>query len=461
MSMQLILVLVILFGLLLVGSPVVMAIGTAAMSYFVFKPDMLGNLMMYAHRLFTGMDSFIYICIPLFMLSGELMGLTGLMDRVVDFCRIFVGRLRGGVAYVNVLASMLFGGISGSALADIAALGPIEISMMEADGYERDFAAALTATSAIQGPVIPPSIPAVMFASLTAVSVGGMFIGGVVPGIMLGLGQILVIFFLARKLHFPKSNVRYSAKEALLITLKSFSAIFMIVIVLGGIISGVFTATEASAISVVYVLLLDLLFYHKLEAARFVVFPQKRGDRLGLDLSDHRLYLHYQLDLDHGKRAADDQQLGGRRQYFALSAAVSGQPVFPVQRHVDLGFRAARALCADLCPDLSANGHSSDPLWRCDGRKRHDRPDHAALWRGPVHRRQRQRLRAQGYRKGFAAVYRVLHRGAPADHLHPESCFDAAVAGRVHLILLQTRAATKRKGKKQGIHRIVGRAVPA
>lgn len=265
MSMQLILVLVILFGLLLVGSPVVMAIGTAAMSYFVFKPDMLGNLMMYAHRLFTGMDSFIYICIPLFMLSGELMGLTGLMDRVVDFCRIFVGRLRGGVAYVNVLASMLFGGISGSALADIAALGPIEISMMEADGYKRDFAAALTATSAIQGPVIPPSIPAVMFASLTAVSVGGMFIGGVVPGVMLGLGQILVIFFLARKLHFPKSDVHYSAKEALLITLKSFSAIFMIVIVLGGIISGVFTATEASAISVAYVLLLDLLFYHKLK----------------------------------------------------------------------------------------------------------------------------------------------------------------------------------------------------
>lgn len=106
-SSALITVLVVLFGLLLIGSPVVMAIGTAAMSYFLIKPDMLGNLMMYAHRLFTGMDSFIYICIPLFMLSGELMGYTGLMDRVVDFCRIFVGRLRGGVAYVNVLSSMI------------------------------------------------------------------------------------------------------------------------------------------------------------------------------------------------------------------------------------------------------------------------------------------------------------------------------------------------------------------
>lgn len=269
MSLALILVLVILFGLLLIGAPVVMAIGTAAMSYFIVKPDMLGSLMMYAHRLFTGMDSFIYICIPLFMLSGDLMGYTGLMDRVVEFCRIFVGRLRGGVAYVNVLASMLFGGISGSALADIAALGPIEISLMESDGYKRDFSAALTATSAIQGPVIPPSIPAVMFASLTAVSVGAMFIGGLVPGIMLGLGQCVVIFILARKHNFPKDNTRYTLKQGITITLKSFSALFMIILVLGGIISGIFTATEASAVSVVYVVALDLLFYHKLKLKDF------------------------------------------------------------------------------------------------------------------------------------------------------------------------------------------------
>lgn len=261
-------VLLILFGLLLIGSPVVMAIGTAAMSYFVIKPDMLGNLMMYAHRLFTGMDSFIYICIPLFMLSGELMGYTGLMDRVVDFCRIFVGRLRGGVAYVNVLASMLFGGISGSALADIAALGPIEISLMESDGYEREFSAALTATSAIQGPIIPPSIPAVMFASLTSVSVGALFIGGLVPGIMLGLAQIIVIAYLARKHQFPKSDLRCTFKEGVLITLKSFSALFMIVLILGGILSGIFTATEASAVSILYVLLIDLCFYHTLTPAK-------------------------------------------------------------------------------------------------------------------------------------------------------------------------------------------------
>ena len=267
MSVALITVIATLLILLLIGAPVVMAIGTAAMSYFLVQPDMLSNLIMYAHRMFTGMDSFIYICIPLFMISGELMGRTGLMDRIVSFCRIFVGRLRGGVAYVTILASMIFGCISGSGLACIAALGPIEISMMKEEGYKKEFAAALTATAAIQGPVIPPSIPAVMFAGLASVSVGSMFTGCLVPGILLGVAQMIVVAIMAKKYGFPKSDVHYSKKEALQIILNSFGAIFMVLIVLGGILSGVFTATEASAIAVVYVLLLDILMSHKLKAA--------------------------------------------------------------------------------------------------------------------------------------------------------------------------------------------------
>ena len=262
MSFSLVLLIVTLFVMLLIGSPVIMAIGTAAMVYFFTAPGMLGELMMYPHRLFTGMDSFIYICIPLFMLSGDLMGYIGLMDKVVDFCRLFVGRLRGGLAYVNVLASMMFGGISGSAIADIAALGPIEIGMMTKDGYSKELSAALTATTAIQGPVIPPSIPCVMFASLTSVSVGAMFIGGVVPGIMLGLGQIIVLAFMARKYNFPKSVTRYSYKDAAKIVLSPLS---MIVLILGGIIGGIFTATEASAVSVLYVLILGFLVYRNLK----------------------------------------------------------------------------------------------------------------------------------------------------------------------------------------------------
>ena len=267
MSFALIMVIVILLVLLVVGAPVVLAIGTAAMSYFIIKPDMMGSLMIYAHRLFSGMDSFIYICIPLFMLSGELMGRTGLMDKIMDFCRIFVGRLRGGIAYVSVLASMMFGCISGSGLACIAALGPIEISMMEKEGYDRNFVTALTATAAIQGPVIPPSIPAVMFAGLTSVSVGALFVGLFVPGIMLGVGQMCIIAYMARKYGFPKSDVSYTKKEIVQITLKSLGAIFMVVLILGGILSGIFTATEASGIAVVYVILLDLLGARRLKLA--------------------------------------------------------------------------------------------------------------------------------------------------------------------------------------------------
>ena len=168
---------------------------------------------------------------------------------------------------MTILASMIFGCISGSGLACIAALGPIEISMMKEEGYKKEFAAALTATAAIQGPVIPPSIPAVMFAGLASVSVGSMFTGCLVPGILLGVAQMIVVAIMAKKYGFPKSDVHYSKKEALQIILNSFGAIFMVLIVLGGILSGVFTATEASAIAVVYVLLLDILMSHKLKAA--------------------------------------------------------------------------------------------------------------------------------------------------------------------------------------------------
>lgn len=264
MSIALIIVIVLLFGLLLIGAPVIMAIGTAAMSYFFIKPEMLSNLMMYPHRLFTGMDSFIYLCIPLFMLSGELMGKTGLMDKIVDFCRLFVGRLRGGIAYVTILANMMFGCISGSGIACIAALSPIEVSMMDAEGYDENFAPAIAATSALQGPVISPSIPAVMFAGLTSVSVGTMFVGQIIPGVMLGLAHILLVALFAKKWGLPKSEVHYTKKEVVQIVLRSLGALFMVILVLGGILSGAFTATEASAIAVIYVLVLDLIMSRKL-----------------------------------------------------------------------------------------------------------------------------------------------------------------------------------------------------
>jgi tripartite ATP-independent transporter DctM subunit len=198
------------------------------------------------------------------------MGSIGMTEKLVKFAQLLVGRFKGGLAYVNVVDSMLFGGVSGSALADISALGPIIIDMMKRDGYTPEFSTALTVTTAIQGPVIPPSIPMIIFASLTNVSVGGLFLAGIVPGIMIGLGQMIVIKFMVSKHHFPSNPIK-NLNLALVfkITLDAGFALMMPLIILGGIVSGIFTATEAAAVAVGYAFLVGILAYRNLSLREF------------------------------------------------------------------------------------------------------------------------------------------------------------------------------------------------
>lgn len=254
-----------LIGLLFLGSPVIFAIGFAGLSYFFIKPGMSGMLHNYVHKFFTGMDVFIWLSIPLFVIAGEIMTTIGMTDRLVNFSRLIVGRLRGGLAYVNVVGSMMFSGVSGSALADISALGPVEIDMMKKDGYDDAFAAAVTVSSAIQGPIIPPSIPLIIFSSLTNTSVAALFLGGAIPGMLLGLGQMVLIFFMARKFGFPRNPISpMSMRIAMNVLFNAFWALFMPAIILGGIVSGIFTATEAAAIAVFYALLVGTVAYRNL-----------------------------------------------------------------------------------------------------------------------------------------------------------------------------------------------------
>jgi len=260
----------ILFFLLLVGSPVIFAIGAAGLSYFIVKPGMWSLVPVYAHKFFTGMDEFVWLCIPLFVIAGEIMSSIGMTERLVRFAQLLVGRFKGGLAYVNVVDSMLFGGVSGSALADIAALGPIVIDMMKRDGYTARFSTALTISSAIQGPVIPPSIPMIIFASLTNVSIGALFLAGIIPGIMIGLSQAIVIRLMVSSHHFPSNPIKgMTFATALRITLDAGYALVMPVIILGGIISGVFTATEAAAVAVGYAVLIGLIAYRNLSIREF------------------------------------------------------------------------------------------------------------------------------------------------------------------------------------------------
>jgi tripartite ATP-independent transporter DctM subunit len=261
----LLVVVALLIGLMLIGSPVIFAVGAAGMSYFLVKPGMIDQLPMFAHKFFTGMDVFIWLSIPLFVFSGEVMGAIGMTDRLVKFSRLLVGWVRGGHAYVNVVGSMMFGGVSGSALADISALGPIEIRLMREAGYRADFSTALTVTSAIQGPIIPPSIPMIIFSSLTNTSVAALYLGGVLPGILIGVAQMVVVFIMTRIYKFPKSPIEgLTLPLALKIFVESFFALMMPLIILGGILSGAFTPTEAAAVAVAYSLAVGFLAYRTL-----------------------------------------------------------------------------------------------------------------------------------------------------------------------------------------------------
>jgi C4-dicarboxylate transporter DctM subunit len=210
--------------------------------------------------MFTGIDTFTLMAIPFFVLAGELMVYSGTAEKLLNFANISVGRFRGGLGYVNVLASMLFGGCSGSAISDVAGLGPLEIEMMEKAGYSKGFSVALTISSAIQGPIIPPSIPLVLVGAVTGISIGGLLLGGAIPGVMVGIAQILVVFLVSRRRNFPRFETRLALTEIVKVTLGAVPFLLMPFIILGGIIGGFCTPTEASAVAVAYGFVLIVVY---------------------------------------------------------------------------------------------------------------------------------------------------------------------------------------------------------
>jgi len=212
------------------------------------------------HRMFTGIDTFTLMAIPFFMLAGELMVYSGTAEKLLNFANISVGRFRGGLGYVNVLASMLFGGCSGSAISDVAGLGPLEIKMMVKGGYSKGFSTALTISSAIQGPIIPPSIPLVLVGAVTGISIGGLLLGGAIPGVLVGIAQCVVILIVSRIRGFPRFERKVGFIEAVKVTLGAIPFLLMPFIILGGILGGFCTPTEASAVAVAYGLVLIVAY---------------------------------------------------------------------------------------------------------------------------------------------------------------------------------------------------------
>ena len=241
---------------LLIGVPIAFGLGIGAIVGFIADGKWV-FLKLVPQRLFLGINQFPLLAIPLFILAGEIMNVGGITQRLVAFANTLVGHLRGGLAQVNILSSVLFAGLSGSAVADTSALGSILIPAMEKDGYARRFAAAVTAASSVIGPIIPPSIIMVLYALVMDVSVAGLFAAGFVPGLLMGGGLMLVTAWLGRRRDFPKRERRASGGELGRAFAGAFLPLLTPVIILGGILSGVFTPTEAAAAAVAYALLIS------------------------------------------------------------------------------------------------------------------------------------------------------------------------------------------------------------
>ena len=252
---------IVFFILLFVGVPVAFCLGLSSFVYLLLSDI---SLVVIPQKMYAGMDAFTLLCIPGFVLAGNLMNSGGITERIIKFCNAFVGHIKGGLGLANIGSSMVFAGISGTALADTASIGGIMIPAMKEEGYDGAFAAAVTASSSTIGPIIPPSLPMIIVGTLTGISVSRMFLAGAVPGLLLGLGLMVVSYFISKKNNHPQGR-KFTLKEKLLAFKDAFWAIMLTVLILFGILGGIFTPTEASIAAVIYAVFVGKFVYKELK----------------------------------------------------------------------------------------------------------------------------------------------------------------------------------------------------
>ncbi|WP_105614701.1 TRAP transporter large permease [Vallitalea okinawensis] len=257
------LIFIVLVGLILLGVPIAVSLGITSIGAFIALGEGQ-NLLMMAQRMYSSTTGFTLLAIPFFILAGNLMNTGGITKKIFDFAESCVGHVWGGLGQVNILASVIFSGMSGAAVADAAGLGMIEIKAMTDSGYDKQFSAAITAASSTIGPVIPPSIPFVIYGAMTGVSVGSLFLAGFIPGILMAVTMCFAVYFVSRKRNYPRQE-----KKPLSIRLEAFKkAILPLmtpIIIIGGILSGWFTATEAAIIACIYAMILGGLVYKEIK----------------------------------------------------------------------------------------------------------------------------------------------------------------------------------------------------
>lgn len=257
-------------GLLAMGVPIALVLIGTALIYILFATDV--PLTIVAQRMFVGLDNFTLMSIPLFIFAGYLMNATGITDRLVEFASILLRKVYGGLSHANVLVSMAFGGVSGVAAADVAAVGTVMIPSMQREGYDKGYATGITLSSSLMGPVIPPSVPFIIYGVQAETSIGALFLAGAIPGILIGVVLMAQGHVMLKRSGF--TNPRSEAPPpSWRVVLRAFGsalvALAMPVVIIGGIVGGVFTPTEAAGIAVIYALLSGLVFFRTLTVKAF------------------------------------------------------------------------------------------------------------------------------------------------------------------------------------------------
>ena len=256
----------IMIGLMIFNVPIAICTGLAALAGVAVAGGL--PLMIMVQRMLTGLDTFTLIAVPLFILMGRFMALGGATRDLINVSKVLVGFLKGGLAYINIVASMLFAGMTGSAAADTSSIGAILIPTMTEKGYDKDFSVAVTATSSTIGIMIPPSIPLVVYGVASNASIGKLFLGGIIPGIMTGVALLIVSAVISNRRDYPREE-KVSLKKALITIAKGIPAMMTVLIIVVGFRGGFFTPTEAAGIAALYSFLLGTFYYKEIKIRQF------------------------------------------------------------------------------------------------------------------------------------------------------------------------------------------------